>query len=341
MLNTLAELIKSLFTMTRSSRLMAVLTAYVAVIVATRIDFRAVYALFQATIAAWNKDRAAALAAGLAYYAIFSLAPALIIIIAIAGLVFEQGAVQQQIVEQVEATLGEEAAGVVVTMIENLREQQQRSSVIATVVGVVTVVFGAIGVFAHLQSSLNHIWGIEPAAQSGLRSVLFFVRRSALSFAVVAAAGFLLVLFVIINNVLTVLRGFLEGVAPEVGSVLPSTSLFVTFVALTVSFAVVLRVLPDVNVRWRDVLPGAVLTAVFFLIGQFFIGLYLGSSSVGSIYGAAGSIIVLLVWVYYSAQIFMLGAEFTKVYTRTYGSHRRPSGKGKPRAAKSPRGDKG
>ncbi len=321
MLSALVEAIKNLLSMTKASRLVAVLTAYTAMIFASRLNLKAVVNLLRRTVEEWGKDGAAGWAAGLAYYAIFSLAPALIIVIAIAGLVFGEEEVQQQIVAQVETAVGKASADLVQTMIEGLREQQ-RSGVAATVVGVVTLVLGSIGAFGHLHGALNAIWGMHLEVRSGLGSVLFFVKRSVLSFAIVASAAFLLVLFVILNSALSVLRNYLAGVSPEVGSVLPAPNLFVSLIAITVLFAIIYRYLPDVDIRWRDVWLGAFLTAWLFILGQFFIGLYLGTSSIASIYGAAGSIIAILLWVYYSAQIFMLGAEFVKVYTRTYGSHR-------------------
>lgn len=319
MMGALWEAIKTLFA-SRSSRLMALVMTYAAMIAATRINVRAVFDVIRQTFAEWGKDRAAGLAAGLAYYAIFSLAPALIIVIAIAGLVFGQEEVQQQIVAQVAGAVGPDAASLVTNMIEGLRAQSG-SGVFATAVSVVSVVLGAIGAFGHLHSSLNAIWGVEPEIHTGLGSVLFVLRRSVLAFALVASAAFLMVLFVVLTAVQSAVRNYLNGIAPEVEPLLPSTNLLVSLAVVTALFTLIYRILPDVPIGWRDVLPGAFITALLFILGQFFINLYLGTSSITSIYGAAGSIIVILVWVYYSAQIFMLGAEFIKVYTRTYGSH--------------------
>lgn len=328
MLGALFAALKDLFA-DKASRLMTVLAAYTTMVFAERLNLKAGVDLIRRTVEEWGRDRAAGMAAGLAYYAIFSIAPALIIVIALAGIVFGQEQIQQQIVAQVQGALGPESAELVETMIAGLRGQQ-RSGIIATAIGVVTLVFGSIGAFGHLHGSLNAIWGVQPDVRPGLGGVLVFLKGSVISFAIVVSASFLLVLFVILNTVLSVARDYLAGAVSEVGSVLPPPNLLLSFGAITALVAMIFKILPDVDLKWRDVWPGAVLTALLFIAGQFFVNLYLSTSSLASVYGAAGSIIAILVWVYYSAQIFMLGAEFTKVYARTYGSHRAVAAQNQP-----------
>jgi membrane protein len=264
----------------------------------------------------WLEDQPFQLASSLSYYTLFSLAPLLIIAIAVAGLVFGREAAQNQVVETLRGLIGQDSAKAVQDMIENA-SNKPKTGVISTILGVVALLFGAGGVVGQLQTSINMIWGV--AAKSG-QGVWGIIRTRFLSFAMVLAIGFLLLVSLAIT-------AFVAGLSQVMGSLLGGakviahvSELVVSFGLVTVLFAMIYKFLPDVQIRWRDVWIGAALTSVLFTIGKFLIGLYLGTSGVTSIFGAAGSLITVLLWVFYSALIFFLGAEFTQVYATHYGS---------------------
>jgi membrane protein len=264
----------------------------------------------------WLEDQPFQLASSLSYYTLFSLAPLLIIAIAVAGLVFGREAAQNQVVETLRGLIGQDSAKAVQDMIQNA-SNKPKTGVISTILGVVALLFGAGGVVGQLQTSINMIWGV--AAKSG-QGVWGIIRTRFLSFAMVLAVGFLLLVSLAIT-------AFVAGLSQVMGSLLGGakiiahvSELVVSFGLVTVLFAMIYKFLPDVQIRWRDVWIGAALTSVLFTIGKFLIGLYLGTSGVTSIFGAAGSLITVLLWVFYSALIFFLGAEFTQVYATHYGS---------------------
>jgi membrane protein len=264
----------------------------------------------------WLEDQPFQLASSLSYYTLFSLAPLLIIAIAVAGLVFGREAAQNQVVETLRGLIGQDSAKAVQDMIQNA-SNKPKTGVISTILGVVALLFGAGGVVGQLQTSINMIWGV--AAKSG-QGVWGIIRTRFLSFAMVLAVGFLLLVSLAIT-------AFVAGLSQVMGSLLGGAKviahvleLVVSFGLVTVLFAMIYKFLPDVQIRWRDVWIGAALTSVLFTIGKFLIGLYLGTSGVTSIFGAAGSLITVLLWVFYSALIFFLGAEFTQVYATHYGS---------------------
>jgi membrane protein len=257
----------------------------------------------------WWKDDVPRLGASLAYYTLFALAPILVVAIAVAGLVFGPAAVRGEVVGQIQGLVGQQGAAAVQAMIE--AASRPSSSWLATSIGVVTAFLGATGAFIELQTALNAIWRVQP--RPGV-SVLAFLKQRLISFGLVVGVGFLLLVSLLVSAALAAFNHYLGHRFPalivlwEAGNVLVSLGVF------TLLFAMVYQVLPDVRLRWRDVWVGALVTAGFFSIGKQFIGLYLGTSSVASIYGAAGSVVVLLVWVYYSAQVVLLGAEFTRYY---------------------------
>lgn len=266
------------------------------------------------TFSEWSRDNASRLAAALSYYTIFSVAPLLIIAIAVAGLVFGRQAATDQIVYQIRGLVGNDGAQVIQTILQNA--SKTTSGILATVVGLVTLLVGASGAFGQLQDSLNIIWEVKPKAGRGVKGVL---RDRFLSFSMVLVIGFLLMVSLLLS-------AFLAGVGKYVSDLLPMSSLVlqainfgISLIVTTVLFALIFKVLPDAYVRWRDVWVGSCVTALLFSLGRFLIGLYLGRSSVSSAYGAAGSLVVLLLWVYYSAQILFLGAEFTQVYANRFG----------------------
>lgn len=273
-----------------------------------------IFRLFRDTFENWNNDHAPRLGAALAYYTVFSLGPLLIIAIAIAGLVFGQSAAQGQIMAQLRGFLGDQGAAFVQAAIE--ASSRPREGIIATLIGIVTLMLGALGVFGQLQDALNAIWGVKPKPGRGIRGML---HDRLLSFSMVVVVGFLLMVSLIISAALSAFTRYFGGMLPFSATTLEGIDFFISLVVITVLFAFVFKYLPDAQVRWRDVWIGALLTAILFAIGKFLLGFYIGNSAVGSTYGAAGSIIIVLIWIYYSAQILFFGAEFTKSYAKRYG----------------------
>jgi membrane protein len=283
------------------------------------------------TVAQWIEDQPFPLAAALSYYTLFSLAPLLIIVISIAGFAFGREAAQNQIVETVQGMIGQESAQAIQGMIENASDQP-KTGMISTVIGIIALILGAGGVVGQLQTSLNTIWGVEPKPGQG---VWGFIRQRFISFAMVLGIGFLLLVSLVVSAVVTGITEFVGTFFGGTELVAHALDLIVSFALITVLFAMIYKFLPDVKIQWGDVWIGAALTSLLFTIGKFLIGLYLGSSGVTSAYGAAGSLITVLLWVYYSALIFFLGAEFTQVYASQYGSGVKPTEHAQPIAAET------
>jgi len=264
----------------------------------------------------WIEDNPFQLASSLSYYTLFSLAPILIIAISVAGFVFGREAAQNQIVQTIQALVGPDSAKAVQSMIQE-SSSEPTTGMISTIVGIVVLLFGAGGVVAQLQTSLNTIWGVT--AKSGL-GIWAFVRQRVVSFAMVLAIGFLLLVSLAITALLSALVQSLSLLVGMAAFLAYLFDLFVSFVFVTILFALIYKFLPDVRIQWKDIWIGAALTSLLFTIGKFLIGFYLGSSGIASPFGAAGSLITILLWVYYSSLIFFLGAEFTQVYASRYGS---------------------
>jgi membrane protein len=279
------------------------------------MKLRAIPALLQETGFEWYADRGPRLGAALAFYTLFSLAPLLIIITAIAALAYGQEVAHAQIIRQIEELIGREGADAIRTIIENAARPS--SGLAATLIGLATLLFGATIVFSELQDALNTIWDIPPKPERGM--VIGIIRDRFLSFAMVLSIGFLLLASMLANTILTAIVQNFGDILPGRAYVLriANSALFLSIVTLL--FAMIYKMLPDTTIAWSDVVIGAVATSLLFAIGKFLIGLYLVYSSVVSAYGAAGSLVVVLVWVYYSAQIFYFGAEFTKVYATRRG----------------------
>lgn len=275
----------------------------------------AILRLFKAAFDKWRADKAPRLAAALAYYTLFSIAPLLVIAIAVAGLLFGEEMARSQVLVSLQELIGPRAAGALQTVIENTA--QPRSGVIATLAGVITLWFGASGVFHQLKEALNTIWGVRPKPGRGLWGMLKARLESLL---MVLGIGLLLVLSLIVSTVLAALVEFLSHWLPGSVSLWQAVDLLSTLLIVTVLFAVIYKILPDVKIAWSDVWIGAAVTAVLFALGRYLIGLYLSRVGVASLYGAAGSLVVILLWVYYSAQILLFGAEFTYVFATRYGS---------------------
>ena len=275
----------------------------------------AIWKLLTDTFTEWNADKPFQLAAALSYYTLFSLAPLLIIAIAVAGLVFGREASQHQIMSAMQGLVGAQGAQAIQTLIQNASTPS--SGLLATLIGVVTLLLGAGGVVGQLQDSLNTIWGVTPKPGLGLMGL---VRARFFSFGLVLGIGFLLLVSLVVSAALSAFLQFVAGASVGKSVVWHGVELLVSFGLTTLLFALIYKVLPDVRLAWQDVGMGAAMTALLFTLGKLLIGLYLGHSGVSSAYGAAGSLIVVLLWVYYSAVIFFFGAEFTQVYATTYGA---------------------
>ncbi|MDV2991396.1 MAG: hypothetical protein N4J56_001050 [Chroococcidiopsis sp. SAG 2025] len=276
---------------------------------------KTIISLLRETFTEWNEDKASRLAAALAYYTVFSLAPMLIIAIAIAGAVFGEEAARGEIVTQIQGLVGRDGAKFIETAIEGA--SKPKAGTIASLISIAVLLFGASGLFAQLQDSLNTIWEVQPKPGRGLIGIL---RDRFLSFTMVLGVGFLLLVSLVLSAGLSGLVNFLGSLLPGIGALLQIANFVLSFAVTTLLFGLIYKVLPDVKIAWSDVWSGAIVTSLLFSIGRFALGLYLGNSSFGSTYGAAGSVVIILVWVYYAAQILFFGAEFTQVYARRYGS---------------------
>lgn len=274
-----------------------------------------IFRLLKQTFKEWQKDKASRLAAALAYYTVFSLAPLLIIAIAIAGAIFGEEAARGEIVGQIQGLVGKQGAEIIETAIENANKPDVSN--VASIISIIFLLFGASGVFAQLQEALNTVWEVKPKPQQG---ILNFVRKRFLSFSAVLGIGFLLLVSLIVSALLSTLNNYMSGFLPGLDLLWQILNLAIAFGVITLLFALMYKFLPDVKIAWNDVWVGAIITTILFIIGKFLLGLYIGRGSFGSTYGAAGSLVIILAWVYYSAQILFFGAEFTQVYARKFGS---------------------
>lgn len=270
--------------------------------------------VFKQTFTEFGEDKVPRLGAALAYYTIFSIGPLLLIAVAMAGIFFGQEAARGQISQELGKIFGPQMAKALEQMIE--AAAKPKSGVIATIVGVITLMLGASGVFGQLKDALNTIWNVEPKKTAGIKG---FIKERFLSMAMVLGIGFLLLITLVFDAALAAMGPWLERLVGG-EALLHAVQLVLSFGIAIVLFAAIFRILPDLKIAWHDVWFGAVFTALLFVLGKWALGLYLGKAAVGSAYGAAGSLVILLVWVYWSAQILFLGAEFTQVYARTFGS---------------------
>jgi membrane protein len=268
--------------------------------------------LFKEAGIEWFNDNVPRLGAALAYYMIFALAPLLVIAVGIAGVLFGRQAVSGHVAEQLQTVVDAQSAKLIETMVANA--SKPRSGIFATVVGVIVLIFGAMGLFGELQADMDAIWKVQPKPGRG---IMGFLKDRLLSMAMVLASALLLLASLVLTAVVAAVGKRVGSGNAVLGSY--AMTLGISWVVITLLFAMVYRFLPDARVTWKDVWFGAIVTSVLFSIGKFLIGLYLAHASVGSVYGAAGSLAVLLVWLYYSAQIFFYGAELTKVFARHYG----------------------
>ncbi len=270
--------------------------------------------LLKITFKEWSEDDAPRLAASLSYYTAFSLAPLLLVILALLSFFFGDEAARGQIVAQFSNEIGVESAEFIQEMIQDSSEGD--GGIISTVISVVMLLVGATGLFMQLQSALNEIWDIE--VDSG--GFISMIKKRAFSFGLLMTLAFLLLISLVINSVIASLDTYLTGVMPAFQFIVQIITLIVSFGISTALFAIIYKYMPDATIAWRDVMIGAAVTSALFTLGRFGLSLYIGTIGVSSSYGAAGSFLVILLWVYYSAQIMMFGAEFTQVYARRYGT---------------------
>src|SRR5262245_17414373 len=276
--------------------------------------FTAAWKMLKDTVLAFIDDEALSRGAAIAFYTVTSIAPVLLIVIAVAGFALGRDAAQNALTGQLTGLMGQQTAEVLQSAIASASGKS--SSIVATIIGIITLIVTASGVFGEMQTSLNAIWKAEPQGITVSR----LIRARAASLGLVAALGFLLMVSLVVSTGLTAFGNYLDSILPFGKIILTALNVCVSIALISFLFAAIYKVLPDRTLEWRDVVVGAIVTAVLFSVGKSLISWYIGSSAVASSFGAAGGLIVLLLWVYYSAQIFLLGAEFTKVYANTHGS---------------------
>jgi membrane protein len=276
----------------------------------------ATWHLLRDTFSGFVDDEALSWGASIAYYTLFSIAPVLLVVVAVAGLVFGRDAAEGAIVDQLSGLMGRSTAVALQGMIESAA--RPREGTLATIIGAVVLFIAISGVFGEVQAAMNAIWKAAPSAQSTVTRVL---RARLVSMGLVVTAGFLLMVSLAASALLAGFSSYLKVVFPEGQVVLNVVDIVLSAVLIGGLFAAMFKVLPDTDIAWRDVAVGALATTILFEGGKYAIAFYIGQSNVASSYGAAGALIVLLVWIYYSAQIFLLGAEFSRAYAKRYGSH--------------------
>ncbi|HEY6073065.1 MAG TPA: YihY/virulence factor BrkB family protein [Anaerolineales bacterium] len=273
--------------------------------------------LIKGTFEEWREDNAARLAAALAYYTTFSLAPLLVLVIAIAGLLGGREAAQSHVMGQISSLVGVQGGEFVKSMLQTA--SHPATGVAASLISAATLLFGALGAFGELQNSLNTIWDVRPKpAKNFLQGVQRYVVKRILSFTIVIGIGFLLLVTLVVSAGLAAIGHYLDGLSLFRDFWLQLINFVISFLVVTILFMMIFKVLPEVHIAWKDVLLGAAVTSLLFNIGKFLIGLYLGRSSMMNTFGTAGSLALLLIWIYYSAQILFLGAEFTQVYAKQF-----------------------
>jgi membrane protein len=277
--------------------------------------------ILKATFSGFSDDKGPKLSAALAYTTVFSLGPLLLLMMSLASVFYGDQAVEGQIFGQLNGLIGDNAAKQVQDIIKNIQFSGKTS--FALIASIVTLLIGATSLFIEIQDSLNTIWKVKAKPKKGW---LKFLQNRLLSSSLIVSLGFLLIVSLVINGAVDALSGILSRYFSSFTTlVISGINLVITFIIISFLFGIIFKVLPDVKIKWRDVKTGALFTSVLFIIGRFLIGLYIAKSGTGSTYGAAGSIIVILVWIYYTSMILYLGAEFTQVYSEAYGGHIQPA----------------
>lgn len=286
-----------------------------------KITFKGIWQVIKDTFKGFSQNKVTKLSGSLAYYTVFSMGPLLVVIIALCGLFLQREAIENEIYLILEGFVGSDTAMQLQEIIKNAGVGNK--SAVAAIIGVITLLIGATTVFAEIQDSINTIWGLKAKPKRGLVKMLL---NRFLSFSVIISLGFLLLVSLTVTGVIESLSARLQARFPDVTVILfYIINLLLTIFICTLIFAVIFKVLPDARIRWKDVLAGAFITTILFMIGKFGISLYISQTKVGSTYGAAGSLVILLVWVYYSAIILYIGAEFTKAYAVRYGDAIHPN----------------
>jgi membrane protein len=275
-------------------------------------------ALLGESVSAWSRHNAPRLGAALAFYTLFSLTPLLLVMVSIGGLVFGQRAAESQIVWQVTHLAGVTGAAAIQAILQGTRNTTH--GLLASILGFLTLLLGASAVFIELRDALNTIWEVSLPQVTGFKSLVNIIRERLFSFGLVLAIGFLLLVSLAVSASLAALGRYAANLVPLPEAVLQVANSLVSFAVITGLFAAIYKVIPEVRIEWRDVFLGAAATSVFFTLGKLAIGIYLGKAGFASTYGAAASVVVFIFWVYYSSQIFFLGAEFTKAFANRYGS---------------------
>lgn len=272
-------------------------------------ELKSIVVLLQRSFHDWNEDNAPRLGAALAFYTILSISPLVIFVVAIVSLFLDRSSAQAHLLAQVQSTIGPEGRSAVQSMLAS--GEKASSGIAATLIGLATLLFGASGVFGELRSALNTIWDADPKVSSGIWGML---RERVFSIGMVFSVGFVLLVSLLASTGLAVMTKFFSSILPIPPFVLGLFNFLVSFLGIALLFGFILKYVPETPVAWSDVRVGALVTALFFTVGKSLLGLYFGKASPGSAYGAAGSLVVMVVWVYYSAQIFFFGAEFTHVH---------------------------
>ncbi|MBC7746170.1 MAG: YihY/virulence factor BrkB family protein [Flavobacterium sp.] len=277
--------------------------------------------ILKASLVAFTDDKALKMSASLAYYTVFSMAPLIMILISLAGFFYGKDAIQNRVFNELNGLVGNEAALQIQDIIKNIALAQNTNFAIA--IGFITLFLGATGVFIEIQDSINQIWRVKAKPKKGWKKLLI---NRFLSFSMIISLGFLLIVSLIINGVILALSERLNHFFPDITIfVVQIVNASITFVVISALFAIIFKFLPDVIISWKDVRVGAIFTALLFTLGRYLIGLYIEKVGPGSTYGAAGSLIVILVWVYYTSAILYFGAEFTQVYAQSYGGRIKPA----------------
>ena len=272
------------------------------------------------TIHEWSEDKASRLSAALAYYTVFSIPPLMVVAIGIASLFTDRATVEEQVVSQAGGLMGQQGAEGIRTILQSA-EQPGNGELLPTLFGLALLIFGASGVFTQLQDAMNTIFGVKPDPKRG---IVGLIKDRFLSFTMVLTIAFILLVSLVLSTALSAFSGFVGGLVTEAEILLWIVNFVISFGVFTLLFALIFKTIPDVEIAWRDVLIGAAITALLFKVGEYALGFYFDRSDPTSAFGAAGSIILLLLWIYYSAQIIFLGAEFTEVYARVLGSGVKP-----------------
>ncbi len=287
----------------------------------TKDSLKTGFKLMKQTVQGFTEDRAMKLSASLSYYTLFSLAPLLLLLISLAGALFGRDAIQGEVFGQINGLLGNEAAAQIQEIIKNMELSGKTTT--AVVIGAVTLLVGATTVFAEIQDSINMIWKVKAKPKRGW---LKLIKDRLLSSSLIVGLGFLLIVSLIVNGAVLALNEMLQGYFPDVAIIIfQIINVVISFAVITVLFGVIFKVLPDAKIAWKDVRAGAFFTACLFMLGRYLIGIYIETTSTGSAYGAAGSLIIILVWVYYTAAILYFGAEFTRVYADHIGARIEPA----------------